>query len=255
MERPNQFFTYLVAALAVCTLVCVQGCGWKQSKGSIPVESSREHQVTTYDPPESDCSMELAKVRRELSEKDTMIFDLQSRIKFLEQKNTSLEKILAQRESVQKRPPVPVNPPRPVASRPVSPRKLMSQASSWISPGNLYKNSHIFLKKKQYPEAQRGFAAFAEKYSSHSLADNALYWLGECHYTQGQYREAVQVFNTLRKRYPKGEKVPDALLKTGYSYIALKDIPRAKKYLSMLLKTYPFSLAAPKAQEKLKELE
>ena len=51
------------------------------------------------------------------------------------------------------------------------------------------------------------------QHPDHSLADNAMYWLGECHYSSGQYAKAVTVFKKLVKAYPKAEKVPDALLK------------------------------------------
>ncbi|PIE63568.1 MAG: tol-pal system protein YbgF, partial [Desulfobacterales bacterium] len=204
-------------------------------------------QETDYTQAESACSMELDRIRKELSKKDAMLFDLQSRIQFLEQKNASLEKILAEKELAQTLTSVS-HQPEP------APKEKAVPASS-MTPEKLYKRAHIFLKKKQYTAAQDAFSSFAQKYSTHNLADNALYWLGECHYTKGQYNKAVHIFNTLRERYPKGEKVPDALLKTGYSYAALGDTSQAKTYFSMLLKTYPFSLAAPKAQARLKELE
>ncbi len=196
---------------------------------------------------ESPCSLELDRVRQELSEKESMMSELQSRVQFLEQKNTSLENILAQKESEKNLPGVSDRPD------PSPKRKELPAAS--MTPEALYQEAHIFLKKKQYTAAENGFSSFARKYSSHSLADNALYWLGECHYTRSEYTKAIEIFNTLKERYPKGEKVPDALLKIGYSYAALGDTSQAKEYFSMLLKTYPFSLAAPKAQARLKELE
>ncbi|MCP4718853.1 MAG: tetratricopeptide repeat protein, partial [Desulfobacteraceae bacterium] len=94
-----------------------------------------------------------------------------------------------------------------------------------------------------------------EQHPKHNLADNAMYWLGECHYSSGQYAKAVAVFKDLVKAYPKAEKVPDAILKTGYSYLSLDDINRAHHYLKLVLTKYPFSPAAEKAQEKLKEFE
>ena len=64
-------------------------------------------------------------------------------------------------------------------------------------------------------------------------------------YSMGEFKKAIQVFKDLEKIYPKSEKVPDALLKTGYSYISLDDSNRAHHYLKLVLKKYPFVFFAP----------
>jgi len=56
-------------------------------------------------------------------------------------------------------------------------------------------------------------------------------------------------------RYREKDKAPDALLKIGYSYVALKDSVNARIFLKRVLKDYPFSKAEAKARAKLKELE
>jgi len=118
-------------------------------------------------------------------------------------------------------------------------------------PSQLYKKARNLLLEQKAVEAADLFMEFANKYPENSLADNAMYWLGECHYSLGRYKKAVLVFKDLVKKYPKAEKVPDAILKTGYSYLSLDDSNRAHHYLKMVVKQYPFSQAAEKAQEKL----
>ena len=125
----------------------------------------------------------------------------------------------------------------------------------YVDPVQLYQKARNLLLEGDAVTAARLFASFAEKHPDHSLADNALYWLGECHYSLGQYNVAAEEFKSLVKTYPKAEKVPDALLKIGYSYLSMDDINRASHYLKLVLKKYPFSLAAEKAQVKLKSLE
>ena len=56
-------------------------------------------------------------------------------------------------------------------------------------------------------------------------------------------------------RYAEETKAPDALLKMGYSYVALDDPTNARVFLKRVIKNYPFSEAESKARAKLKELE
>lgn len=47
------------------------------------------------------------------------------------------------------------------------------------------------------------------------------------------------------------EKVPDALLKTGYSYMSMDDESQANDYFKQAITRYPFSPAADKTRQKL----
>ena len=123
------------------------------------------------------------------------------------------------------------------------------------APAQLYQKARNLLLEGDSTHAAQMFKTFVVQHPDHGLADNAMYWLGECHYSSGQYTKAVTVFKKLVKAYPKAEKVPDALLKTGYSYLSMDDTNRAHHYLKLVLTQYPFSPAAEKAQEKLKEFE
>ena len=126
---------------------------------------------------------------------------------------------------------------------------------AYTAPAQLYQKARNLLLEGDSTHAAQLFKTFVAQHPDHSLADNAMYWLGECYYSSGQYAKAVTVFKNLVNAYPKAEKVPDALLKTGYSYLSMDDINRAHHYLKLVLTQYPFSPAAEKAQEKFKEFE
>ncbi len=128
------------------------------------------------------------------------------------------------------------------------------EKSEPAQPSRKYQKTRELLLKGDALSAARGFETFAKDYPDHSLADNALYWLGECYYFLGQYKKAVQEFSRLIKTYPKAEKVPDALLKIGYAYLSMDDMKQTDFFLKQVLKKYPFSPAADKAQEKLKTI-
>ena len=118
-----------------------------------------------------------------------------------------------------------------------------------------YNNALTVYKSKDYKKAATMFQSVAENYPGHDLADNALYWTGECFYSVKDYKGAIGAFKKVINNYPKGSKVPDSLLKIGYAYLALKDPVNAKSFLKKVVKQYPFTPAGTKAGEMLKKIK
>ncbi|MFO7883354.1 MAG: tol-pal system protein YbgF [Desulfobacteraceae bacterium] len=137
--------------------------------------------------------------------------------------------------------------------------------SSDISPGVetaedtdpvlIYQKARSLLLEENFKDAGILFREIMEQYPEHELADNSMYWLGECCYSLTDYKGAVKIFKALVEKYPKGGKVPDALLKTAYSYLSLDDSDRAHHYLKKVVKKYPFTPAGEKAEQKLKAFQ
>lgn len=73
------------------------------------------------------------------------------------------------------------------------------------------------LKAANYPAAERALRAFVRRHPDNSLADNAQYWLGETYYMRGRYGDAASAFAEGYRRFPKGNKAPDDLLRLGMS--------------------------------------
>ena len=134
-------------------------------------------------------------------------------------------------------------------------QKKIRYSVEYSDPAQLYKEARTLLLANDTDNAADLFSTFAQKHPDHALADNAMYWLGECYYTKGDYKTAATVFKDLVSTYPKAEKVPDAMLKTGYAYLSMDDINRATHFLKQVIKKYPFSPAAEKAQIKLKDYQ
>ncbi|MGM0643402.1 MAG: tol-pal system protein YbgF [Thermodesulfobacteriota bacterium] len=137
--------------------------------------------------------------------------------------------------------------------------KLRSGSSEvktgFTEPGVLYRKGRNLMLEERFEEASLVFTEFMKKHTAHGLADNAMYWLGECHYSMGDYKQAADTFLALVEKYPKGMKVPDALLKAGYSFLASDDVNRANHYLKKVVKKFPFTSAADKAEEKLSTIK
>ena len=117
----------------------------------------------------------------------------------------------------------------------------------WNTERCMYQQALQMVYAKQYYGAIQVFAQFLQFYPQSSLADNAMYWTGECYYAMKQYRIALSYFEQIPYHYPRGNKVPDSLLKTALSYFSMKQNARGCQALNQLLSRYPRSEAARKA--------
>ena len=138
---------------------------------------------------------------------------------------------------------------------PPSPQAAPAPQAAAVDPMRLYRQSLDLLKSGQHVEAVAGFRRFIAANPEHDYADNAQYWLGECFYDIKDLRSAVREFRRVAERYPQGNKVPDALLKAGYSYVALGDKDTARQVLQELVRSYPRHDASRLAAERLRELD
>ena len=106
----------------------------------------------------------------------------------------------------------------------------------------------------KHPEAVRAFRAFIKRHAKHAYADNALYWLGECHYDSHNFRGALKAFRAVVERYPGGNKAPAALLKMGFSYMKLDEKHNAKTVLAQVVDIFPRTQVARLASQTLSKL-
>ncbi|MBN2577050.1 MAG: tol-pal system protein YbgF [Deltaproteobacteria bacterium] len=119
----------------------------------------------------------------------------------------------------------------------------------------LYREALAALQVGKHEEAAQGFREFLQSYPGHDLADNSQYWLGECFYDRKDYAQAVREFRQVIEHYPNGNKVPDALLKVGFSYLALGSPEAGRQTLAQLQRSYPRHEAAVLAASRLIEMD
>jgi tol-pal system protein YbgF len=225
----NRIFKYWLVCLCCFSMFACSSFDFF-NKGSDPVAKESVTENIAAQPETGDEPDKPDALKQELESTNQSISDLKNEISVLEKKVSGLENRLSNQK------PVVVQ-------------------VAYTDPEQLYQTARNLLLEGNSTQAAQLFETFVAQHPDHSLADNAMYWLGECHYSSGQYAEAVTVFKNLVTAYPKAEKVPDALLKTGYAYLSMDDTTRAHHYLKSVLTQYPFSPAAEKAQEKLKEFE
>lgn len=120
-----------------------------------------------------------------------------------------------------------------------------------IGPPPEYVKAFGLYSANKFNDAIEAFGAFIRNNPQSDYAANAIYWIGECHYTQSDLVKAQTAFQKVVDVYPKSSKAPDALLKLGYVLSATKEKDKAKATFENLIKLYPGSPAAAKARERL----
>ena len=110
------------------------------------------------------------------------------------------------------------------------------------------------LKGGDYKRAIEGFTGFVATYPQSPLASNAQYWLGEAHYVNRQYPDAITAFQKVVTDWPDSRKAPDAMVKVGFTQSAMGKNGEARATLEQVLRKYPGTEAAELATERLKRL-
>jgi tol-pal system protein YbgF len=129
------------------------------------------------------------------------------------------------------------------------------QAMTQAQAKAIYDDAYLDLNRGNYSLALVGFQDYLKKSPDSELADNAQYWIGECFYAQRDFRKAIDEFLKVEAAYPKGDKVPAALLKIAYSQLQLEDRASARKTLRDLVARFPNSEEAAQGRAKLQMLE
>jgi tol-pal system protein YbgF len=124
-----------------------------------------------------------------------------------------------------------------------------------ISPQEAYSVAYNDYLKGNYDLAVESFRLYRQQFPESPLADNALYWIGECRYSQRKFEEAIDAFDELIMSYPQGDKAAAAYLKKGLSFVELGRKAEALAALKILVTKYPLEEEARIAQDKIRELE
>jgi tol-pal system protein YbgF len=119
------------------------------------------------------------------------------------------------------------------------------------APQALYDHALDEIMNKNAKAALPRFVDFVTKYPDHDLTDNAYYWIGECYYSMKRYTDAAENFEKVVVDFPDRDKVPDAMLKLGYSYAESGKKDKAEEVLRNLISIYPKSPAADLARQRL----
>jgi len=120
-------------------------------------------------------------------------------------------------------------------------------------PSSIYYAAYSDYIKENFDLAIEGFRQFIRQFPQSGLADNSLYWIGECYYAKKKYQDAITTFNELLGKYKDGDKAPAALLKKGYALLEMGRQSEGTTILKELISRFPLSEESSLAQQKIKE--
>lgn len=141
-----------------------------------------------------------------------------------------------------------------VGETPMSEVTVAPPAAPAANPLEVYQAAYRDYQRGNYDLAIEGFREFMTANPSSELIDNASYWIGESLFSQKKYREAIEQFDSVVNKFPRSDKVPGALLKKGYAYLALGERGQGIVQLQYVLHEHPKSSEAALARQRLKSL-
>jgi tol-pal system protein YbgF len=128
-------------------------------------------------------------------------------------------------------------------------------AGNALAEQNAYDAAIGLLQQGDYDQALTAFKQFTTDYPQSQYAANAQYWLGEANYVMRRFSQAEKEFKTLLDNYAASNKVPDAMLKLGFTYYELGEWQSARQILTRLRNDHPDSTAARLAKERLQRMD
>lgn len=121
-------------------------------------------------------------------------------------------------------------------------------------PDELYRTAYEDYMRGNYDLAAQGFREYLRRYPETDLADNALYWIGECYDAQNLTQEAIEVFTKVLEDHPTSDKAAAAQLKKGLLYLRDGDQAQGVVHLQYVVYEHPGTREADLARERLSQL-
>lgn len=143
---------------------------------------------------------------------------------------------------------------RPVAGGPTGPGSMGRDPMDTAEADTLYDIGYDLYVRNSYTAAQRAFNQFLELYPRDELAPKVHANLADILAQQGRLEDAIDKFLVIPEDFPTDPEVPSALYRVGVLHIELGNEDEARRYLRMVINTYPEDPMAEMAQERLDEL-
>jgi tol-pal system protein YbgF len=110
-------------------------------------------------------------------------------------------------------------------------------------------------KEGKYDASRKEAQNFVAKYPKSDLADNALFLVAEAYLAEKRYKEAIESYQQVQDRYPKGNKVASAMSQQAAAFQHLGDTTAARIIYERLIESYPGTPQAQIAEKELKKLQ
>lgn len=116
-----------------------------------------------------------------------------------------------------------------------------------------YRAAHALWRTDDAEGCIDQFSVFLQNHPESPYADDATYWMADCYFKQGDFEQSVLRFDDVVRKYPEGNKAPDALFRQGEALLKLG--PRyhqaAKRAFERVVSEYPDSSLVGEARKRL----
>lgn len=130
-----------------------------------------------------------------------------------------------------------------------------SAAEESVDVMDLYQEALGLFHEREYQQALGVLQRFNNSNPPESYRDNALYWMGECHYGMGEYEEALELFQRVVRDFGRGNKAADSMLKVALTLERLDRADEARGVLEALVAAHPGVPSSQRAAERLRDLD
>jgi TolA-binding protein len=129
-------------------------------------------------------------------------------------------------------------------------RNVRSDADAALREKVAFRLGLALYYQRLYQQASQVLQAFVVSYASSPYRDEAVYWLAEAHFHQGDYQAALQT----SKRLPRDSRLyPYALHSQGWSYLRLQQWSSAIHAFQQIIEADPQSAVAADALYRMAE--
>jgi tol-pal system protein YbgF len=142
---------------------------------------------------------------------------------------------------------------KPNVSAPVPAAGSSTKPEEATSAKELYELARQAYDNGEMDKARQTFQKLLKTDPKSAQADNAQFWIGESYYREKWYERAILEYQTVIEKYPKGNKVPAAMLKQGMALLQIDEKSSARLILQELVKNHPKASESKIAAKKLKE--
>ena len=137
--------------------------------------------------------------------------------------------------------------PPPVAGEPAPTEGPASEELA------LYREAYDAWRTNDHATCVDRFGRFLQSFPSSKYADDAAFWLADCHYRQGDLKTSVLRFDEVATRYPESDKSAEALFRQGEALLQMgpQFSKAAQKAFQRVIDNYPSHTRAQDARERL----
>jgi len=129
--------------------------------------------------------------------------------------------------------------------------RVAADRSPSAADEGLFREGYALYHRRDYQGAEQHMRRFLDSDPRGSMADDAQFWIGECRFARGLYRDAIFEYRDVIEHYPASYRVPRAWYMIALSYERLGEQAAMNEYLEIVVEQFPESDVAPLARDRL----